>query len=229
MIPRGRPTLDLADVAQLAGVSLATWRRRHHSAFVAAVHPLPGSQRPVIYDAAQVEAHLAGEQVPTLAALIAAEDAASGEDQAADERHPDDEDKRGTRLPPHPSDLLTDQEAGAVAKVSASTIRADAAAGRMDAGIERHGRRWWTRAAAEARADRQPQYKGRTAGSKDKAPRSRPDHRVAEVATELAAAEAGRRAPVTAAEVAELYEVSERTAERIMARARAAASAPAAE
>ncbi|MEU2744529.1 hypothetical protein OG762_52115 (plasmid) [Streptomyces sp. NBC_01136] len=220
-------------MAQLAGVSLATWRRRHHGAFVAAVHPLPGSQRPVIYDAAQVEAHLAGEQVPTLAALITAEDAVSGEDQAAapvEDEQPDEEDERGTTLPPHPSDLLTDQEAGAVAKVSASTIRADAAAGRMDAGMERHGRRWWTRAAAEARADRQPQYKGRTVGSKDKAPRSRPDHRVAEVATELAAAEAGRRAPVTAAELAELYEVSERTAERIMARARAAAtSAPAAE
>ncbi|MFK0160831.1 hypothetical protein ACIQVK_53490 [Streptomyces sp. NPDC090493] len=216
-------------MAQLAGVSLATWRRRHHAAFAAAVHPLPGSQRPVIYDAAQVEAHLAGEQVPTLAALIAAEDAVSGEDQAAaveDEQPDEEEDERETTLPPHPSDLLTDQEAGAVAKVSASTIRADAAAGRMDAGMERHGRRWWTRAAAEARADRQPQYKGRTAGSKDKAPRSRrPDHRVAEVATELAAAEAGRRAPVTAAELAELYEVSERTAERIMTRARAAATA----
>ncbi|WP_329235763.1 hypothetical protein [Streptomyces canus] len=208
-------------MAQLAGVSLATWRRRHHAAFVAAVHPLPGSQRPVIYDAAQVEAHLAGEQVPTLAALIAAEDQAAGTV----------EDERGTTLPPHPSDLLSDQEAGAVAKVSASTIRADAAAGRMDAGMERHGRRWWTRAAAEERADRQPQYKGRTTGSKDKAPRSRPeDHRVAEVATELAAAEAGRRVPVTAAELAERYEVSERTAERIMARARAAAtSAPTAE
>ncbi|MBK6019447.1 hypothetical protein [Streptomyces sp. MBT53] len=218
-------------MAQLAGVSLATWRRRHHGAFVAAVRPLPGSQRPVIYDAAQVRAHLAGEQVPTLAALIATEDDASGEDQADDvegAEHQDDEDERATTLSPHPADLLTDQEAGAVARVSASTIRADAAAGRMDAGIERHGRRWWTRAAAEARADRQPQYKGRTAGSKDKAPRRRPeDHRVAEVATELAAAEAGRRAPVTAGELAELYEVSERTAERIMARAREAATAEA--
>ncbi|MFM9625334.1 DNA-binding protein [Streptomyces turgidiscabies] len=193
MIPRGRPTLDLADVAQLAGVSLATWRRRHHGAFTAAVHPLPGSERPTIYDAAQVHAHLAGEPLPPLPTAPAAED------------------------------LLTDQEAGSVAEVSASTIRADAAAGRMDRGIERHGRRWWTRAAAEARAERQSQYKGRTTGSKDKAPRVRPDHRVAEVATELAAAEAGRRIPVTAAELAELYEVSERTAERIIARARAAA------
>lgn len=200
MIPRGRPALDLADVAQLAGVSLATWRRRHHSAFTAAVHPLPGSERPILYDAAQVHAHLAGEPVPPLPTGRSVED------------------------------LLTDQEAGAVAKVSASTIRADAAADRMDPGIERHGRRWWTRAAAEERAARQPQYKGRTTGSKDKATRVRPDHRVDEVAAQLAAANAGGRGPVTAAGVAESYGVSERTAERIIARAReAAASAKAAE
>jgi hypothetical protein len=200
VIPRGRPTLDLADVAQLAGVSLATWRRRHHSAFTAAVKPLPGSERPILYDAAQVHAHLAGKPLPPLPTGQAAED------------------------------LLTDQEAGAVANVSASTIRADAAADRMDPGIERHGRRWWTRAAAEERAVRQPQYKGRTTGSKNKAPRVRTDHRVDEVAAELAAADAGRRGPVTAAELAELYGVSGRTAERIMARARAASSsAPPAE
>jgi len=200
VIPRGRPTLDLADVAQLAGVSLATWRRRHHAAFTAAVHPLPGSERPILYDAAQVHAHLASKPLPSL---------------------PTGQDKE---------DLLTDQEAGAVAGVSASTIRADAAADRMDPGIERHGRRWWTRAAAEERANRQPQYKGRTTGSKDKTTRVRPDHRVDEVAAELAAADAGRRDPVTAAGLAELYGVSERTAERIIARARqAAASAPAAE
>lgn len=192
MIPRGRPTLDLAGVAERAGVSLATWRRRHHSAFAAAVRPLPGSERPVIYDAAQVEAHLAGEPLPPLP------------------------------TGPHADDLLTDAEAADVAGVSASTIRADASTGRMDPGVELHGRRWWTRAAAEARSERQPQYKGRTPGSRDKAPRARPDHRVAEVASELEAAAAGRRVPVTTAEVAERYGVSERTAERITARARAA-------
>ncbi|MFP8908373.1 DNA-binding protein [Streptomyces atacamensis] len=191
MIPQGRPTLDLADVAKRAGVSLATWRRRHHAAFTAAVRPLPGSERPAIYDAAQVDAHLSGKPVPPLP------------------------------TEPHPDDLLTDHEAAAVAGVKASTIRADAAEDRMDRGVERHGRRWWTRAAAEARASREPQYKGRTAGSRNKAPRTRPDHRAAEVATELAAATAGDRGPVTAAEVAESYGVSTRTAERIMARARA--------
>lgn len=190
MIPRGRPTLDLAGVAALAGVSLSTWQRHHHAAFKAAVRPLPGSQRPILYDAEQVEAHLAGKPVPQL---------------------PTD---------PHPDDLLTDTEAGAVAGVTASTIRADAAAGRMDKGIERHGRRWWTRAAATARGEREPQYRGRKPGSKDKAPRVRPDHRVAEVADELAAAAAGRRGPVTATEVADHYAVSLRTAERIVARAR---------
>lgn len=142
MIPHGRPTLDIHGVADRAGVSLTTWRRSHHAAFAAAVQPLPGSQRPILYDAAQVDAHLSGKALPTLPKT------------------------------PHPDDLLTDTETGAVAGVSASTIRADAATGRMDAGVERHGRRWWTRAAAEARAARPSEYKGRTPGAKDKAPAS---------------------------------------------------------
>ncbi|MHC3394769.1 DNA-binding protein [Streptomyces lavendulocolor] len=195
MIPHGRPTLDKDGVAERAGVSPSTWQRRHHAAFAAAVKPLPGSARPLIYDAAQVEAHLKGTPVPAL---------------------PKD---------PHPTDLLTDAEAGAVAGLSASTIRADAATGHMDAGVERHGRRWWTRAAAEARAARPAEYKGGTPGRKDKQPRTRrPDHRVTEVAAELEAADAGRREPVTADELAELYQVSTRTAERIMAKARATPS-----
>ncbi|MEV0012866.1 DNA-binding protein [Streptomyces sp. NPDC047973] len=197
MIPHGRPTLDVHGVAELAGVSLTTWRRRSHAQFAAAVQPLPGSQRPVLYDAAQVAAYLAGDPRPVL---------------------PTD---------PSPDDLLTDTEAGAVAGISGSTVRADAATGRMSPGIERHGRRWWARADAEAHAARTPQYKGRTPGSKDKAPRNRPDHRVAEVVTELQAADEGKRQPVTAAELAERYEVSERTAERLMAKARAARQAPA--
>ncbi|MEU0671264.1 hypothetical protein ABZ508_35450 [Streptomyces lavendulocolor] len=122
---------------------------------------------------------------------------------------------------------MTDAEAAAVAGVNASTIRADAVNGVMDPGMERHGRRWWTRAAAEARAARPKQYKGGTPGRKDKQPRSRrPDHRVTEVAAELAAADAGRRAPVTADELAGVYQVSTRTAERIMAKARATRSDP---
>lgn len=213
MIPRGRPTYELADVAARAGVSLNTWRRRHHAAFVAAVHPLPASQRPLLYDVGQVEAHLTGAPVLPLAELV---------EVGCEEDHQDQEgdaDEQGPR--PHADDLLTDAEAGEVAGLSASTIRADAAVGRMDSGEERHGRRWWSRAAAEERAQRPPEYKGRTPGSKDRTTRRRPDHRVAEVARELDAAAAGRRGPVTTAEVARRYDVSERTAERITAAARA--------
>ncbi|MFE5847780.1 hypothetical protein ACFQ7N_39780 [Streptomyces niveus] len=192
MIPRGRPTLDIDEVAARAGVSVSTFGRRHRAAFAAAVKPLPGSSRPLLYDAAQVDAHLSGKPVPALPKT------------------------------PHPEDLLTDTETGAVVGVSASTIRADAATGRMDPGIERHGRRWWTRAAAEAEAARPSQYKGRTPGAKDKTVRARrPDHRVTEVATELKSADAGQRGPVTVDELADLYEVSTRTAERLMAKARA--------
>ncbi|MFD6918571.1 DNA-binding protein [Streptomyces virginiae] len=190
MIPRGRPTLDIHEVAARAGVSVATWRRRHHEAFAAAVMPLAGSARPLIYDAAQVEAHLASEPLPAL---------------------PTD---------PHPDDLLTDAEAGAVAGITASTVRADAVTGLMDPGQERHGRRWWTRAAADARAGREAQYKGRTTGSKNRAPRiATTDKRVREIAAITAAAEVGTGQPVTAAELAERYEVSTETAERLMAKA----------
>lgn len=191
MIPHGRPTFDTRGVAERAGVSPMTWRRRHHQAFTAVVHSLPGSARPIVYDVAQVDAWLAGKPLPPL---------------------PTD---------PHPDDLLTDAEAGAVAGLSASTIRADAVTGLMPPGEERHGRRWWTRAAATARADRAPQYKGRRRGAKDKGPRDRdPDHRVPEVAAELGRAAAGHRARVTTAELAERYAVSIRTAERLIAEAR---------
>ncbi|WP_053627373.1 hypothetical protein [Streptomyces sp. XY511] len=190
MIPRGRPALDIHEVAARAGVSVATWRRRHHAAFAAAVKPLPGSARPLLYDAAQVDAHLAGKPLPALPA---------GQ---------------------HPDDLLTDAETGTVAGISASTVRADAVTGLIDRGTERHGRRWWTRAAAEARAGRQTQYKGRTTGARDLAPRkTQADPRVHEVAHLLAAVEAGTARPVTAAELAERYSVSTRTAERLIAKA----------
>lgn len=190
MIPHGRPTLDIHGVAERAGVSPTTWRRRYHAAFTASVKPLPGSLRPTLYDAAQVDAFLSGEPLPALPTT------------------------------PHPDDLLTDAEAGAIAGISASTIRSDAVTDLMPRGEERHGRRWWTRAAAEARAARPTQYKGRTPGAQDRAPRNRPDSRVPEVAAQITAAAAGDREPVTSSEIAEKYNVSQRTAERIMARAR---------
>ncbi|MFJ5819361.1 hypothetical protein ACIQGT_36540 [Streptomyces sp. NPDC093108] len=49
---------------------------------------------------------------------------------------------------------------------------------------------------------------------------------MAEVAAGLAAAEAGTRAPVSAAELAALYNVSTRTAERITPKARKASAGP---
>ncbi|BDT39675.1 DNA-binding protein [Streptomyces yaizuensis] len=154
--------------------------------------PLRGMLRPLLYDAAQVDAYLAGQPIPAL--------------------------PKG----PSPADLLTDTEAAAIIGVTASTVRADAATGRMDGGVERHGRRWWTRAAAEAEAAR-PDQRGRQLGAKDKAPRARrPDPRIPEVGAELEAADAGRRGPVTAAELAARYAVSTRTAERIMSKAREA-------
>ncbi|MGW1769875.1 DNA-binding protein [Streptomyces sp. NPDC002073] len=190
MIPRGRRTYDIHDVAARAGVSVATWRRNHHQAFAATVTPLPGSARPLVYDAAQVDAYLAHEPIPAL------------------------------QQDPHPDDLLTDTEAGAVAGISASTVRADAVNGLMDRGTERHGRRWWTRAAAVARAGRETQYKGRTTGAKDRAPRiARTNRRVRDVAERAELAAAGQAEPVTAAELAEQYGVSTETAERLMAKA----------
>ncbi|WP_426500620.1 hypothetical protein [Streptomyces sp. D54] len=155
MIPHGRPALDIDSVAQRAGVSPSTWGRHHAAAFKAAVKELPGSKRPILYDAVQVDAHLSGKPVPPLPAE------------------------------PDPSDLLTDAEAGAIAGVAASTIRADATTGLIAPGRELYGRRWWTRAEAEALATRKPQFKGRTPGARDTEPRRlRLDHRVDEIAAE---------------------------------------------
>ncbi|MFK0238631.1 DNA-binding protein [Streptomyces vinaceus] len=192
MIPHGRPALTLDDVAARAGVSPSTWRRQHHAAFTAAVKPLPGSTRPLLYDAAQTDAHLTGQPIPHL---------------------PDE---------PHGQDLLTDAEVAAITGLTASTVRADATAGRLDPGTELHGRRWWTRAAAEARTARPTQYKGRTPGAKDRAPRrTAPDTRVSEIAAALTAAENGHGPAVTANTLATHYDISTRTAERLIAKARA--------
>ncbi|MFD4224707.1 DNA-binding protein [Streptomyces griseus] len=188
MIPHGRPALDLDSVAQRAGVSPSTFGRRHAKAFRAAVKPLPGSKRPLLYDAGQVDAHLAGKPVPELP------------------------------TEPDPSDLLTDAEAGVIAGVTPSTIRSDATTGLIAPGRELYGRRWWTRAEAEARATRQPQHKGRTPGATDKTPRSRrPKGPTADdVAAELKRAGAAR-GQVDLDAIAARYGVSRRTVERAIA------------
>ncbi|WP_251021425.1 hypothetical protein [Streptomyces sp. ISL-98] len=94
MIPRNRPVLNEADIAQQAGVPVATWQRRDAPAFrqrVASVFP---RSRILIYDLAQARAYLAGRPIPVLPA---------GE---------------------HPDDLLNDEETAAVLGVTASTVRA---------------------------------------------------------------------------------------------------------
>ncbi|MFD8956326.1 DNA-binding protein [Streptomyces caelestis] len=192
MIPHGRPALDIDSVAQRAGVSRSTFERHRAAAFRAAVTPLPGSKRPLLYDAAQVDAHLSGKPVPALP------------------------------TEPDPSDLLTDAEAGAIAGVTASTIRSDAATGLIAPGRELYGRRWWTRAEADARATRKTEFKGRTPGARDTTPRSRRPKgpTVDQVAAELHRAAAGDRGPVTAVGIAMQYDVSTRTAQRLIAKAR---------
>jgi len=188
----GRPATDAAGVAQLAGTSLRTWQRNRHSEFVQAVRPLEGSKQPLLYDLAQAAAFVRGEDVPELP------------------EHSDE----------HPDDMLTDAEAGAAAGISASAVRGAAGDGRMPSGVELLGRRWWTRAEAQARRG-VVRHRGRIPGSVNRSPRERPaDVRAREVAATLAAAERGEREPVTTAEVAERYELTARTAERTVARAR---------
>ncbi|MGW2255086.1 hypothetical protein ACWCXH_33615 [Kitasatospora sp. NPDC001660] len=196
MIQHGRTATDVSGVAQLAGMSVQKWRRTRHAEFAEAVNPLACSKKPLLYDVEQAQAFINGQPIPKLPASPAE----------------------------HPADLLTDAEVAEVAGIKPSTVRDEATDGRMDKGTEVAGRRFWTRAAAEARRDRpaeERRYRGRTPGSKNKAPRERPsDERAAEVAAELAAAERGEREPVTTKELAERYGVSERTAERAMVRAR---------
>ncbi|MFE5535446.1 hypothetical protein [Streptomyces sp. NPDC056492] len=81
----------------------------------------------------------------------------------------------GTPVPPlpqntHSQDLPTDAEVAAITGLTACTVRADATAARLAADIELQGQRRWTRTAAEARADRPTQDKGRTPGARDRMP-----------------------------------------------------------
>lgn len=117
----------------------------------------------------------------------------------------------------HPDDLLSDKEAGAVLGIDATTVRAYATTGYLPAGTERHGRTWWTRRSIDARrdsADQRHHNPGRQPGDpRNRAPRHRHDLRV----TELSALLLGQ---VTTAEIAERYQVGERTAQRLLAAAR---------
>ncbi|MFJ3519836.1 DNA-binding protein [Streptomyces sp. NPDC090131] len=118
----------------------------------------------------------------------------------------------------HPDDLLTDKEAGDLLGIDASTVRAYASTGYLDGAIQRHGRTWWPRHAVEARrraGDQRHYNPGQRPGdSRNRAPRPRQDPRIPEIA------DLTRQSQVTAAEIAHRYEVSERTAQRLLAAAR---------
>ncbi|MFF4324753.1 hypothetical protein [Streptomyces sp. NPDC001568] len=124
VIPHGRPALTEDDLAALAGTSLKTWRRNQAAAFRARVPLLCPGDRLRLYDREQTLAHLAGRPLPPL---------------------PDPGD--------HPTDLLTDREAGAVLGISDTTVRAYATTGHLSPGIELYGRRWWPRHEITTRRD----------------------------------------------------------------------------
>ncbi|MER5966872.1 DNA-binding protein [Streptomyces sp. NPDC002057] len=176
------------DIAAASGLPLHTWRRRHGADFRARVEVVDPRARLRLYDAAQALAHIAGKAIPT--------------------------------LPPtglHPSDLLTDKEAGALLGIAPSTVRAYATTGYLPKGTDRHGRTWWPRRAVTARGDAgdlRHQNPGRQLGPRNRTPRPRHDPRIAEIA------ERARRFHVTTTEVAHRYEVSDRTAQRLLSAAR---------
>lgn len=130
---------------------------------------------------------------------------------------------KGARIPArptggHPDDLLSDKEAGAVIGIDATTVRAYATTGYLPVGTERHGRTWWTRRSIDARrdsADQRHHNPGRQPGDpRNRAPRHRHDPRVTEVAALLLLGQ------VTTSEIAERYQVGQRTAQRLLAAAR---------
>lgn len=130
---------------------------------------------------------------------------------------------KGARIPAspagvHPDDLLSDKEAGAVLGIDATTVRAYATTGYLPVGTERHGRTWWTRRSIESRrdaADQRHHNPGRQPGDpRNRAARHRHDPRVTEVAALLLLG------AVTAAEIAERYQVEERTGQMLLAAAR---------
>ncbi|MFF2132908.1 DNA-binding protein [Streptomyces olivochromogenes] len=118
--------INEADIAQQAGVPLATWRRRDAPAFRQRVASLFPGSRILIYDLAQARAYLAGTPIPVLPA---------GE---------------------HPDDLLNDEETAAVLDVTASTVRGYATRGYLSAGRTIYSIRVWPRRDIEERLKNPP-------------------------------------------------------------------------
>ncbi|MFF9344922.1 helix-turn-helix domain-containing protein [Streptomyces sp. NPDC014773] len=126
MIPQGRPAVSESDVAQLAGVSLTTWRRQHADTFREHVPDLLPDSRNRLYDRAQVEAYLAGSPVPAL---------------------PDGE---------HPDDLLSVREVAEILGIHTGTIRSYSTNGHLSPGVTVHGSRLWPRREVLERRDNAP-------------------------------------------------------------------------
>ncbi|MFP8906154.1 DNA-binding protein [Streptomyces atacamensis] len=194
MIPRSRPVINEADIAQQANVPVATWRRRDAPAFRQRVKSLFPRSRILIYDLAQARAYLAGEPIPALPA---------GE---------------------HPDDLLNDQEAAAVLGVTASTVRAYATRDYIPAGKTVYSVRVWFRRDIEERRKNPPgqgRGGGRPPG-RGKGPRKahpyEDDPRLHIAAAALSTANDAPRHHI-AASLAQQHGGSTRTWERLLAHA----------
>ncbi|MFJ3519802.1 helix-turn-helix domain-containing protein [Streptomyces sp. NPDC090131] len=226
MIPRGRPALTEADIAAERKVVLKTWQRNEGADLRDRVPLVNDGGRPRLYDEEQVRAFLAGSSWPPESGRGGAK-AVTGTDGGG---------MWPPAVPPgeeHPDDLLTDQEAAAVLGTRASTVRDYGTGGYLPV-VQRHGRTWYRRADLEARLSagdqrHQPHLTGagRPQGSKDRAPRRRPDPRVAEIAAVLSLAVKEGARPATATEIAAQYGVGERTAQRLLLAAREFETGPA--
>jgi hypothetical protein len=82
VIPRNRPVINERDIAQQAGVPLATWRRRDAPAFRQRVPALFDS-RVLVYDLAQAHAFLNGDPIPPLPTEPHPDDLLNDEEAAA--------------------------------------------------------------------------------------------------------------------------------------------------
>ncbi|MFB7453473.1 DNA-binding protein [Streptomyces sp. NPDC056194] len=197
MIPQGRPAVSESDIAQLAGVSLTTWRRQHAPGFRERVPNLLPDSRNRLYDLAQAEAYLAGAPIPALPA---------GE---------------------HPDDLLTARDVAALLGINTGTVRAYATDGYLSPGITVHGSRLWPRREVLDRRDNAPgrgKGGGRRAGEAQ-GPRKQHayegDPRL-ETARQALTAAAGAPKSRIAAELAEQHGGTPRTWERLLTTAASA-------
>lgn len=196
MIPRGRPVINEADIAQKAGVPLATWRRRDAPAFRRRVPSLFPASRYLIYDLEQSLAYLSGSPVPVL---------------------PTRED---------PDDLLNDKEAADILEIDPGTVRGYARRGYLSHGETVYGARVWRRREIEHRRDQptgQGKGGGRRRGEPQGARKPHPyagDPRLQTASEALVSASPATPISHVAAELAHVHGGSPRTWERLLNQAR---------